>query len=121
VAVVFVDGREIVVQDQSSRELARERHDQLKSDAKQIPVAFRAHGYPWSEAGDPYQDRFRRWIEDDPELPAAVNAVLRARSKAFDQGDKGKADLRELRDELGKLGYVVRDKDKRQYWRPVTS
>jgi len=52
VAVVFIDGREIVVQDPSSRELARERHDQLKSDAKQIPVAFRAHGYPWSEAGE---------------------------------------------------------------------
>ena len=121
VAVVFADGREIVVQDSSSRELARERHDQLKSDAKQIPVAFRAHGYPWSEAGDPYQDRFRRWVEDDPELPPAANAVLRARSKAFGQGDEGKADLRELRDELGKLGYVVRDKDKRQYWRSVAA
>jgi hypothetical protein len=119
VAVVFMDGREIVIQDPSSRELARERHDQLKSDAKQIPGAFRAHGYPWSEAGDPQQDRFRRWVEDEPDLPPAVNAVLRARAKAFGQGDKGKADLRELRDEVGKLGYVVRDRDKRQYWRPV--
>jgi hypothetical protein len=51
-------------------------------------------------------------------LPAA-NAVLKARSKAFDQGDKGKADLRELRLELGKLNYVVRDRDKKQYWRSV--
>jgi hypothetical protein len=119
VAVVFMDGREIVVQDPTSRELARERHDQLKSDAKQIPGAFRAHGYPWSEAGDPHQDRFRRWVEDDPEVPLAVNAVLRARSKAFGEGDKGKSDLRELREEVGKLGYVVRDKDKKQYWRPL--
>ncbi len=31
VAVVFLDGREIVVQDPSSRELARERHDQLRA------------------------------------------------------------------------------------------
>jgi len=119
VAVVFLDGREIVVQDPSSRELARERHDQLKSDAKQIPGAFRAHGYPWSEAGDPHGARFRRWVEDEPDLPPTVNAVLRARAKAFDQGDKGKADLRELRGEIGKLGYVVRDEGKRQYWRPV--
>jgi hypothetical protein len=119
VAVVFLDGREIVVQDPSSRELARERHDQLKSDAKQIPAAFQAHGYRWSAGGDPYGDRFRRWVEDEPDLPPAVNAVLRARAKAFGQGDKGKADLRELRAEVGKLGYVVRDENKNQYWRPV--
>jgi hypothetical protein len=120
VAVAFLDGKEIVLQDSTSRELAREKHDQLKSEAKQIPAAFRAHGYPWSEGGDPQADRFRRWVEDEPELPPAVNAVLKARSKAFDQGDKGKADLRELRDEVTKLGYTVKDKDKKQYWRPTT-
>lgn len=119
VRVAFLDGKEIVLQDATSRELAREKHDQLKSDAKQIPPAFRAHGYPWSDAGDPHADRFRRWIEDEPELPPAVNAVLKARSKAFDQGDKGKADLRELRDEVTKLGYTVKDKEKKQYWRPT--
>jgi hypothetical protein len=95
----------------------RRKHDQLKSDAKEIPAAFRAHGYPWSDAGDPYADRFRRWVDDEPELPPAVNALLRARSKAFDEGDKGKADLRELRAEVAKLGYMVKDKDKKQYWR----
>jgi hypothetical protein len=121
VRVAFLDGKEIVLQDATSRELAREKHDQLKSEAKQIPPAFRAHGYPWSEAGDPHADRFRRWVEDEPELPPAVNAVLKARSKAFDQGDKGKADLRELRDEVTKLGYTVKDKDKKQYWRPTTA
>jgi hypothetical protein len=120
VAVAFLDGKEIVLQDSTSRELAREKHDQLKSEAKQIPAAFRAHGYPWSEMGDPHADRFRRWVADEPELPPAVNAVLKARSKAFDDGDKGKADLRELRDEVTKLGYTVKDKEKRQYWRPTT-
>ncbi|MFI5696718.1 hypothetical protein ACIA58_32995 [Kribbella sp. NPDC051586] len=118
VAVAFLDGKEIVLQDASSRELAREKHDQLKSEAKQIPVAFRAHGYPWSDAGDPHESDFRRWIEDDPDLPPAVNAILKVRSKAFDQGDKGKADLRELRAELANLGYTVKDRDKKQYWRP---
>ncbi|TCO33141.1 hypothetical protein EV652_103140 [Kribbella steppae] len=120
VAVAFLDGKEIVLQDSSSRELAREKHDQLKSEAKQIPAAFRAHGYPWSEGGDPHADRFRRWVPDEPELPPTVNALLKARSKAFDQGDKGKADLRELRDEVTKLGYTVKDKEKKQYWRPTT-
>jgi prophage antirepressor-like protein len=117
VAVAFLDGKEIVLQDSTSRELAREKHDQLKSEAKQIPLAFRAHGYPWSENGDPHAGRFRRWVEDEPELPPSVNALLRARSKAFEDGDKGKADLRELRDEVAKLGYTVKDREKRQYWR----
>jgi hypothetical protein len=120
VAVAFLDGKEIVLQDSRSRELARERHDQLKSDAKAIPAAFRAHGYPWSESGDPYADKFRRWVEDDPELPAAVNAVLKARSKAFALGDKGKHDVRELREQIAKLGFTIRDEDKRQYWRPTS-
>ena len=120
VAVAFLDGKEIVLQDSSSRELAREKHDQLKSEAKQIPAAFRAHGYPWAEGGDPHAERFRRWVADEPELPPTVNALLKARSKAFDQGDKGKADLRELRDEVTKLGYTVKDKEKKQYWRPTT-
>jgi hypothetical protein len=59
-------------------------------------------------------------VEDEPELPPTVNALLKARSKAFDQGDKGKADLLELRDEVTKLGYTVKDKEKKQYWRPTT-
>ncbi|NIK54573.1 hypothetical protein [Kribbella shirazensis] len=117
ISVAFLDGKEIVLQDATSRELAREKHDQLKSEAKQIPAAFRAHGYPWSDAGDPHESEFRRWIEDDPDLPPAVNAILKVRSKAFDEGDKGKADLRELRTELANLGYTVKDKDKVQYWR----
>jgi hypothetical protein len=119
VRVAFLDAKEIVLQDATSRELAREKHDQLKADAKQIPPAFRAHGYPWSDAGDPHADRFRRWVDDEPDLPPAVNAVLRTRARCFDQGDKGKADRRELRDEVAKLGYTVKDKEKQQYWRPT--
>ncbi|MFI5712888.1 hypothetical protein [Kribbella sp. NPDC051620] len=120
VALVFLDGKEIVLQDSRSAELAREKHDELGAAARtKIQAAFRAHGYPWSDAGDPHEAEFRRWVEGDPDLSPAANAVLKARSKAFDQGDKGKADLRELRQELGKLGYVVRDRDKKQYWRSV--
>jgi hypothetical protein len=58
-------------------------------------------------------------VQDDPDLPGAVNAVLRARSKAFAAGNKGKADLRELREEISKLGHVVRDQNKNQYWRAI--
>lgn len=121
VALAFLDGKEIVLQDHRSAELAREKHDELGGSAKaKIPAAFRAHGYPWSDAGDPHEHEFRRWVEDDPDLSPAANAVLKTRSKAFDQGDKGKADLREFRLELAKLGYVARDRDKKQYWRSVS-
>ncbi|TCM47165.1 hypothetical protein [Kribbella sp. VKM Ac-2568] len=48
------------------------------------------------------------------------NAVLKARSKVFALGDEGKHDVRELREEVAKPGYTVRDEDKRQYWRPTT-
>jgi len=121
VTSAFLDGKEIVLLDASTRELAREKHDELKSEARKIPQAFRTHGYPWSDGGDPYADRFRRWVEDEPELPPGANAVLKARAKSFGDGDKGKADLRELRDELAKLGYTVKDKDQKQYWRPNSS
>ncbi len=100
------------------RELAREKHDQFTSESPKIAAAFRAHGYPWSDAGDPHEHRYRRWVEDEPELPPGVNAVLKARAKSFGDGDKGKADLRELREEVAKLGYTVKDKDNKQYWRP---
>jgi hypothetical protein len=120
VAVAFLDGKDIVLQDSRSAELAREKHDQFASESKKIADAFRSQGYPWSDAGDPHGSEFRRWVEDDPDVSPAANAVLRARAKAFDQGDKGKADLRELRLELAKLGYVIRDRDKKQYWRSVS-
>lgn len=118
VSTAFLDGKEIVLLDATSRELAREKHDQFTSESPKIAAAFRAHGYPWSDAGDPHEHRYRRWVEDEPELPPGVNAVLKARAKSFGDGDKGKADLRELREEVAKLGYTVKDKDNKQYWRP---
>jgi len=118
VATAFLDGKEIVLLDATTRELAREKHDQFTSESPKIAAAFRAHGYPWSDGGDPHEHRYRRWVEDEPELPPGANAVLKARAKSFGDGDKGKADLRELREEVAKLGYTVKDKDKKQYWRP---
>jgi hypothetical protein len=49
-----------------------------------------------------------------------VNAVLRARSRANASVHKGKADARELRDEVAKLGYAIRDVNADQYWRSTT-
>lgn len=114
VAAVFADGKELVLAGRSGEELARERSD-LATD--RLAAAFTEQGYPWRRDGDPYRAEFRRWVPDEPELPAGANAVLKARSAALEKGDR--KDLAELRDELGKLGVVVRDQDKRQYWRQV--
>ncbi|MFC0624538.1 YqeB family protein [Kribbella deserti] len=118
-ALAFLDGKELVLQDATSRELAREKHDQLASGRAKFGPAFRQHGYAWSEDGDPHANAFSRWIEDHPDVPPAVNAVLKARAKAIAAGDKGKADVREFRQEVGKLGYVVRDEHGKQYIRAI--
>lgn len=95
---VFMDGKQLVLLGTAGDELAREGSD---LDAERLTDAFRTHGYPWRVDGDPFADRYRRWVEDEPELAAGAN------------GD----DAAELRAELAKLGVVVRDQRKRQYWR----
>lgn len=112
VTAVFADDKELVLTGRSGEELAREKSDLATA---RLAAAFTEQGYPWRPDGDPHRDEYRRWVPDEPELPAGANAVLRARATALEEGDR--KDLAELREELGKLGVVVRDRDKRQYWR----
>lgn len=114
VAAAFVDGKQLVLQAASGAELARERSD---LPAAELATAFRAHGYPWREDGDPYAGAFRPWVDGADGLPPGANAVLKARGRALKHGDKDQ--VAELRVELARLGVVVRDQDKRQSWRPV--
>ncbi len=111
---VFTDGKYVVVLGKSGCELLREKIDE---PANRWADAFRKHGYPWSEDGDPYQEHYRRWVPDTPDLPAVVNALLKARERALQKKDR--ADIEDLRKELVKLGYVVREEETRQYWRKV--
>ncbi|WP_406107475.1 hypothetical protein [Micromonospora globbae] len=111
VRVVLLDGRDLVLLDADGGELARERSD---LDADRLRSAFRAHGWPWSDE-DPYRGAFRLWVPDLPGLPAGADPLLRARARAVERNRHG--DARELRRELGRLGVVVRDEERRQYWR----
>lgn len=113
VEAVFLDGKQLVLLGHETDELVREGGD--LPDAERLQAAFRAHGYPWVPGGDPHKDEYRRWVEDLPDLPAGADAVLKARARALDRGDK--EDAAQLRLELGKLGIVVRDEGKRQFWR----
>lgn len=114
VVAVFVDNKELVLLRADGSEWAREKHD-LRTD--RLANAFRRHGFTWRES-DPYDAEFTRWVEETPGLPAAANALLKARAKAIKKGDHD--DAKQLREELAKLNVVVRERDKRQFWRRTT-
>ncbi|HEY0641706.1 MAG TPA: hypothetical protein VGD67_29105 [Pseudonocardiaceae bacterium] len=109
----FVDGKRLVVLGTDGRELARRAHD---SKPAELAAAFRAHGYRWHDA-DPYAEEFRRWVPDSPDVPPGPAALLRARATALEHKQQDEAE--DLRRELSKLGWVVRDEQTRQYVRPV--
>jgi hypothetical protein len=114
ISAVFVDGRHLVVLDRESRQVVRDKLEHAGDP--RVAAVFRAHGYPWLPR-DPFTDLFRRWVPDLPDLPPAVNAVLAARAVALN--NKSGTDAAELRDEVQKLGYTVRDDGTTQHWRPL--
>ncbi|MDK0524305.1 hypothetical protein [Streptomyces sp. ML-6] len=119
VGAVFADGKRLVVLGKGSEELIVEHKNEgadLPSVA-QLAEGFRAHGYPWQPDGDPYQDVYRRWVEEMPGLPVSANALFKARAEALKKEDE--KNIAELRRELARLGVVVHDRGSRQWWRSV--
>ncbi|WP_329051502.1 hypothetical protein OG873_18820 [Streptomyces violaceus] len=114
IAALFRDGKHLVVLAPDSGELARE-HCGLPWP--RLIAALTAHGYPWAEE-DPHRADYRRWVPGTPGLPEGADALLRARDQARKSEDDAE-DARELRGELLRLDVVVRDEEKRQYWRLV--
>ncbi|MGI8329205.1 YqeB family protein [Actinomadura scrupuli] len=112
VSAVFLDGKLLVLLGQATEELAREPVD-LSAD--RLRDAFLAHGFPWRKDGDPYEDDYRQWVEETAGLPPGAAALLKARARALARGDKD--DAADLRAELARLGIVLRDQRKHQYWR----
>jgi hypothetical protein len=113
VTLAFPDRDQLVLLGRTGEELAREPSH---LSAHRLRAAFAAHGIGWAEQ-DPYLAAYRRWVPGLSELPGAAQALLAARQEALASGDE--TEKRELRDEIARLGYVVRDERKRQYWRRV--
>lgn len=111
---VFLDGKQVVLLAPGGAELAREPAD---LSAEGLAAAFQAHGYPWRADGDPYAGEFRLWVPNVPGLPAGADALFAARAQAIEK--KKRDDLAAIRAELLRLGVVVRDDGRRQYWRVV--
>lgn len=110
---VFVEGKTMVMQARDTSELVRQK---TEHSSDRLKAAFESHGYPWRE-GDPHEAELARWVDGVPGLSEHANAILRARQVAID-ADK-KSDITELHAEAARLGVVVRDVKKRQYWRSV--
>jgi hypothetical protein len=115
VTLVFQDGKDLVLLGRDGGELTRQECD-LK--AGHVAGAFTGHGYAWAQT-DPHKDEFRRWVPDTPGLPEGANAVLKARQESLEKNGPSDDDVQELREELARLGVVVRDDKRRQYWRPI--
>ncbi|WP_030157324.1 hypothetical protein [Glycomyces sp. NRRL B-16210] len=114
IASVFVEDKRLVLLGHRRQELAQVAFD---LDRDKLAAALRRHGYTWRPEGDPYGSQLRRWVPEGEGLPPGADALLKARQRALEKSKDD--DLRELRDELAGLDVVVRDKDKKQYWRPA--
>ncbi|WP_079911517.1 hypothetical protein [Paenibacillus sp. 32352] len=112
IASMFIDGKELVLLGNAGQELARERYE---STPAKIADAFVKHRYSWSFDGDPYEAEYRLWVDHTPDLSPALNALLRARNQALQKKDMESA--KEMQCEASKLGIIVKDKGKFQYWR----
>ncbi|MFF3894052.1 hypothetical protein ACFYY3_12825 [Streptomyces sp. NPDC001812] len=113
VATVFRDGKQLVLLGHDGGELTRQECD---LDTGRLANAFTEHGYAWADV-DPHQGEFRRWVPGAPGLPEGANALLKARQESLEKKGSSDDDVEELREELARLGVVVRDEKRRQYWR----
>ena len=111
--VAFLDGRDLVILDTDTAEAVRATTDH---PAARLRPAFAAHGYPWADT-DPHRDAYHRWLDGTPDLDGHVQALLRTRQVALEKEDA--EDAAGLRAELAGRGIVVRDDERRQYWRPL--
>jgi hypothetical protein len=110
-AVSFLDRDQLVLLGPGGEELARQP---CHLPARRLSAAFAAAGVPWV-VEDPYADAYRRWVPGTAGLPVGANALFAARERAVQAGDTD--DVAELREELARLGVVVRDTGRRQHWR----
>lgn len=116
VATVFRDGGQLVLLGHGGGELTRQECD---LDTGRLADAFTERGYAWADV-DPHQGEFRRWVPGTPGLPEGANALFEARQESLEKkGSSDDDEIEELREELARLGVVVRDEKRRQYWRAL--
>ncbi|MFD0558234.1 hypothetical protein FB566_3532 [Stackebrandtia endophytica] len=114
VAAVYRDGADLVMLDDLTRELARDKVSDLS--ATRLQEAFEGFGYPWL-VEDRYRAKFRRWTDGHPDLSEPVHRLLRERSRAITAKKPG--EVATLTEQLRDNGIVVRDRDDAQEYRDI--
>ncbi len=109
------DGRDLVLLDPRDAELAR--RDASDLSWARVRAAFERHGYRWDGSSE-RDDRFRRWVDGDPDLGTDEHELLRTRARALSDERRGAA--AELRDRLQERGVVVRDRTSQEIRRVGT-
>lgn len=113
VSAIYLENKDLVVLGQSGHELYR---GLLESKLEVIQEAFSHQSYPWKEE-DPFASQYKRGVLDHPDFPADINALLNARARALKEENKEEA--KHLREDLAKVGVVIRDEKKAQYVRRI--
>lgn len=113
VGAVFLDGKLLTLLGRNSEQLFR---GPTQASRARLAAAFTALNYPWRDQ-DPFADLFQPWSPAAGVLPDAADMLLSARGSAL--AKKQSASVAELTRSLQKLGVVVREEGKMQYWRPL--
>lgn len=112
---IYYDKDELIIIGTTDHELLRESYD-IKEE--KLKNTFKNHNYPFS-LNDPYKTYFKQWSSSTDELSIAANALMKARELAIK--NKEEDEVIGIRNELSKLGVIVKDDDTKQYWRFTTT
>lgn len=111
ILAIYLENKQLVILDLNSNELYR---GFIETKEDNVQEAFQTYQYPWKEK-DPFNDQYQRWVLGHPDFPEKINALLYAREHALKE--KKKEDAKYLREDLAKLGVVIRDERNGQYVR----
>ncbi|PGB01954.1 YqeB family protein [Bacillus toyonensis] len=111
ISLVFMEKKQVVLLGNDDKELFRCKQELNNG---KVSATFKKHNYVWSDT-DPFQQDFKTWVVDSPDLSPTANALLKARKIAIEKENDEEAF--HLAQELWKLRVSVKEKDKRQYYR----
>src|SRR5699024_9258772 len=111
ISAIYMENKQLIILGQNSEELYREVIETKKDTVRE---AFKHYQYPWKEK-DPFDSDYQRWVLGHPDFPEKINVLLYVREHALKEDKKKKA--KDLRDDLAKLGVVIRDERNAQYVR----
>lgn len=110
IAVMFLDGKELVSLDVRGHQLSRHKANDLSRTA--LERALVGAGYPYEVSGDRQATDFIEWIDGHPKLTTEEHALMRTRVAALK--DKDALAAFQATQELTSRGVLVREQRKIQ-------